>query len=114
MVAAPRLLVDRRNIEDELTTLAREFVVDMVVADSGELDGVTVVLEADMAGMPSVFERRIILVFCAVRILSRLRPDGRYRCEGAEQSELVADATGRARVTVALDGRTELRVYPVE
>ena len=46
--------------------------------------------------------------------LSQLRPDGRYRCDGAEQSELVADATGRARVTVALDGRTELRVYPVE
>jgi hypothetical protein len=46
--------------------------------------------------------------------LSQLHPDGRYRCDGAEQSELVADATGRARVTVALDGRTELRVYPLE
>lgn len=44
---APRLLADRRNIEDDITTLAREFVVDMVVSDSGELDGVTV----DAAGL---------------------------------------------------------------
>lgn len=39
---APRLLADRQNIEDDLTDLAREFVVDMVVSVSGELDGITV------------------------------------------------------------------------
>jgi hypothetical protein len=46
--------------------------------------------------------------------LSQLRPGVRYRCDGCVTAELVPDAAGRASVAVDLDGRTELRLVPVE
>jgi len=46
--------------------------------------------------------------------LSQLRPGRRYCCEGTTAAELIADAAGRASVGVDLDGRTEIRVRPVE
>lgn len=54
VVLAPRLLPDRRNIADDLTELAREFVVDMVVSESGDLDGVSVD-EAGLRHLQGVF-----------------------------------------------------------
>jgi hypothetical protein len=38
----------------------------------------------------------------------RLRPNARYRVEGAGSSEILADAAGRARLQVTLSGRTEV------
>ena len=54
VLLAPRVLPDRGNIEDDLTELAREFVVDMVVSDSGDLDGVSVD-EAGLRHLQGVF-----------------------------------------------------------
>jgi hypothetical protein len=45
--------------------------------------------------------------------LAQLVPGRRYRCEGALESEVIADAEGRARVHVQLDGRRALRSTPV-
>lgn len=45
--------------------------------------------------------------------LAQLVPGRRYRCEGALESEIVADADGCARVHVELDGRRALRAVPV-
>jgi hypothetical protein len=45
--------------------------------------------------------------------LSQLRPGTRYRCEGAVEGEVGADAEGRTSVTVDLAGRLEVRVQPV-
>ncbi|HEY2735776.1 MAG TPA: hypothetical protein VGI70_17380, partial [Polyangiales bacterium] len=44
---------------------------------------------------------------------TQLTPGGRYRCAGAVESELVADAQGRARIHVDLDGRHQLQMQPV-
>lgn len=44
--------------------------------------------------------------------LSQLRPGKRYRCDGTVQSEIEADADGRANVTVELVGRRAVRVRP--
>jgi hypothetical protein len=46
--------------------------------------------------------------------LSQLRPGSRYRCEQSVAGEVIADATGHARVMVDLDGRTEFRMCPIE
>lgn len=46
--------------------------------------------------------------------LARLVPGKRYRCAVAAESEVTADATGRARLRVRLHERTELRVHPVD
>jgi hypothetical protein len=46
--------------------------------------------------------------------LAQLRPGSRYRCEGSVAAEVIADAAGHARVMVDLDGRTELRLCPIE
>jgi Linalool dehydratase/isomerase len=46
--------------------------------------------------------------------LSQLRAGCRYRCEGTVAAEVIADAAGRTRVAVDLDGRTEIRLRPVE
>lgn len=45
--------------------------------------------------------------------LARLQPGRRYRCEGCVDPEGVADATGRLSVTVALEGRTPVRITPL-
>jgi Linalool dehydratase/isomerase len=45
--------------------------------------------------------------------LAQLVPGRRYRCEGALEAEIIADAEGRARVHVELDGRRGLRAVPV-
>ena len=45
--------------------------------------------------------------------LSQLRPEGRYRCDGAVEPGITVSADGRATLTVDLDGRRELRVAPV-
>jgi hypothetical protein len=44
--------------------------------------------------------------------LARLRPDRRYRVTGGMTDALVADAEGRAELSVVLDGRSEVRVQP--
>lgn len=44
--------------------------------------------------------------------LGGLRPDAAYRCEGAMEKNATADAQGRLRIVVELDGRRELRVSP--
>jgi hypothetical protein len=44
--------------------------------------------------------------------LAGLTPRAAYRCSGAVQDGIVADARGRAGVDLILDGRTELRVSP--
>jgi linalool dehydratase/isomerase-like protein len=45
--------------------------------------------------------------------LARLQPNRRYRVTGATTESLVADPQGRAEVTVALNGRSEIRVQPL-
>ena len=45
---------------------------------------------------------------------AQLRPGARYRCEGSVAAEMIADAAGHASVTVDLDGRTEMRLCPLE
>jgi hypothetical protein len=45
--------------------------------------------------------------------LERLRPNGRYAVEGASAGELSADAAGRARLEVSLEGRAAVRVAPL-
>jgi hypothetical protein len=42
-----------------------------------------------------------------------LRPDAAYRCDGSVETEISADDAGRARISVDLDGRRELRLAPV-
>lgn len=46
--------------------------------------------------------------------LARLRPEGRYRMErqGSSGERFVADAEGKADVSVPLDGRTVVRIVP--
>jgi hypothetical protein len=44
--------------------------------------------------------------------LERLKPNARYRVEGAVTEQLIADAAGRAKLTVDLDGRTPVNVLP--
>lgn len=44
--------------------------------------------------------------------LGQLNPGARYRCEGALQTELLADARGQARISARLAGRTPLRIIP--
>lgn len=44
--------------------------------------------------------------------LARLQPVRRYRVSGATTDALVADAGGRARVSVVLNGRSEVRLEP--
>ena len=50
---------------------------------------------------------------CALE-LGQLRPNGRYRCEGAFEGAITADARGQATVHVQLAPRQSLRVSPVE
>jgi hypothetical protein len=45
--------------------------------------------------------------------LGQLRPNGRYRCEGLRETDLSADAQGRATVQVQLAGRQDFRVLPL-
>lgn len=45
-------------------------------------------------------------------VLGGLRPGAGYHCEGALAETAAADAGGRLRVVVELDGRRELRVLP--
>jgi hypothetical protein len=44
--------------------------------------------------------------------IERLRPNGRYAVEGAELSEITADAAGHVRLELNLEGRTALRIAP--
>lgn len=44
--------------------------------------------------------------------LERLRPDTRYRVEGAVTEQIIADASGRANLSVDLEGRTPVNVLP--
>jgi hypothetical protein len=44
--------------------------------------------------------------------LERLRPDTRYRVEGAVTEQIIADAAGRAKLSVDLEGRTPVNVLP--
>jgi hypothetical protein len=46
-------------------------------------------------------------------VLARLVPGRRYRCEGCADAEGVADAQGRLRTSVALEGRTTIRIVPL-
>jgi hypothetical protein len=46
--------------------------------------------------------------------LERLQPGATYRVAGAEASTIVADGQGRATLSVRLDGRTAVRIDPVE
>lgn len=45
--------------------------------------------------------------------LAQLRPGTRYRCEGAGEARIDADANGNATLDIALQGRTALRIVPV-
>lgn len=45
--------------------------------------------------------------------LARLVPGRRYDVRGNVQAQIVADALGRANLSVGLDGRTELHIVPV-
>jgi len=44
--------------------------------------------------------------------IERLQPGRRYAVRGATVAEVVADANGQARCTVALHGRTEVAFAP--
>jgi hypothetical protein len=44
--------------------------------------------------------------------LSGLAPRGAYVCDGTEEMSIAADAQGEATITVALAGRTEIRIRP--
>jgi hypothetical protein len=44
--------------------------------------------------------------------LERLRPDTQYRVEGAVTEQIIADASGRANLSVDLEGRTPVNVLP--
>lgn len=46
--------------------------------------------------------------------LERLRAGAMYRVSGAEVSTITADAAGKATLSVRLDGRTAVRIEPVE
>jgi hypothetical protein len=45
--------------------------------------------------------------------LARLQPARRYRVSGAITDAIIADADGRAELSVVLNGRSEVRVQPV-
>jgi len=45
-------------------------------------------------------------------VVGQLRPGQRYRLEGAETAEGIADAAGRLRLSLAMEGRHVLRVLP--
>ena len=45
-------------------------------------------------------------------VLGGLRPGTGYRCEGCVEEHATADAEGRLRVAIELDGRRELRISP--
>ncbi|KBZ61133.1 hypothetical protein K875_04084 [Mycobacterium [tuberculosis] TKK-01-0051] len=44
--------------------------------------------------------------------LARLQPDRRYRVTGATPDSLIADAEGRAQVSIVLNDRSEVRIQP--
>ncbi|MGV0037195.1 linalool dehydratase/isomerase domain-containing protein [Mycobacterium paraffinicum] len=44
--------------------------------------------------------------------LARLQPDRRYRVTGATADSLIADAEGRAQVSIVLNDRSEVRIQP--
>ena len=46
--------------------------------------------------------------------IERLRAGATYRVAGADTATVTADATGRAQLSVRLNGRTEVRIEPVE
>ncbi len=47
-------------------------------------------------------------------VVERLKPGATYRVSGATASTLTADAGGTASLTVNVDGRTQVRIEPVE
>jgi hypothetical protein len=82
--------------------LDRATYPDVLVASAAEHDGV---LRAVL--YPGAAPGRREIGFAG------LLAGGRYRCDGAQETEIVADDAGAARAHVLLDGRIEIRLWPI-